>query len=438
MVENIPYQPEDVHCHDGKQLLFHSPKQVFLFQDSAQSVQMLTVFLSRDCLSYSMDCYFRQSWIDRRLAFTGSMTTLALSVSMLERIWRPDTNFYNGKHSYLHTITSPNKFMRLRQNGKVLYSSRLTIKADCPMNLENFPMDMQRCPLRIGSFAYSSADVLYLWNPARRVVIHPDMKMSQFDLIDKPSGNQTDHFRQSPFSVLLASFHLQRHMGYFVIEVYAPCIMLVVLSWVSFWINREATADRIALGVTTVLTMTFLGLESRNDLPRVSYCTALDYYVALCFIFVFATIVEFAIVHYYTKVGSGECFIQGYPVLESSEDDGGELNETEVAECRSPLTKTAEAVQTSISSIQHTTQRSLDRSGSRNGRVVQLQSVLSRARYPHKKFSTQRRSNFTSNRNTFYLNSVSKIDKVSRAVFPMSFLVINLIYWFNYLQADSL
>lgn len=48
--------------------------------------------------------------------------------------------------------------------------------------------------------------------------------------------------------MLLVSFQLKRHMGYFLIEVYAPCTLLVVLSWVSFWINREATADRIALG----------------------------------------------------------------------------------------------------------------------------------------------------------------------------------------------
>jgi gamma-aminobutyric acid receptor subunit alpha len=33
----------------------------------------------------------------------------------------------------------------------VLYSQRLTIKASCMMNLEDFPMDKQRCPLRIGS-----------------------------------------------------------------------------------------------------------------------------------------------------------------------------------------------------------------------------------------------------------------------------------------------
>jgi Neurotransmitter-gated ion-channel transmembrane region len=37
-------------------------------------------------------------------------------------------------------------------------------------------------------------------------------------------------------------------MGYFLIQVYVPCILIVVLSWVSFWLNREATADRIGLG----------------------------------------------------------------------------------------------------------------------------------------------------------------------------------------------
>lgn len=106
--------------------------------------------------TYSMDCYFRQSWVDKRLAFEGAQDTLALSVSMLARIWKPDTYFYNGKQSYLHTITTPNKFVRIYQNGRVLYSSRLTIKAGCPMNLADFPMDIQKCPLKFGSCEYAA------------------------------------------------------------------------------------------------------------------------------------------------------------------------------------------------------------------------------------------------------------------------------------------
>ena len=49
-------------------------------------------------------------------------------------------------------------------------------------------------------------------------------------------------------SVLYAQFVLRRHTGYFLINFYMPCSLLVVISWVGFWINREATADRITLG----------------------------------------------------------------------------------------------------------------------------------------------------------------------------------------------
>jgi gamma-aminobutyric acid receptor subunit alpha len=46
------------------------------------------------------------------------------------------------------------------------------------------------------------------------------------------------------------------------------------------------------VGITTVLTMTFLGLEARTDLPKVSYPTALDFFVFLSFAFIFATIIQ--------------------------------------------------------------------------------------------------------------------------------------------------
>ena len=52
--------------------------------------------------------------------------------------------------------------------------------------------------------------------------------------------------------------------------------------------------------------MAFLGLDNRNDLPKVSYSTALDYFVGTCFAFVLASIIQFAGVHYFTKHGSGE------------------------------------------------------------------------------------------------------------------------------------
>ena len=64
--------------------------------------------------------------------------------------------------------------------------------------------------------------------------------------------------------------------------------------------------------------MAFLGIDNRRDLPKVSYSTALDYFVAMCFAFVLATIIQFAGVHYFTKHGSGEI----PPESDDSEDEG--------------------------------------------------------------------------------------------------------------------
>ncbi|KAK3855152.1 hypothetical protein Pcinc_038423 [Petrolisthes cinctipes] len=118
-------------------------------------------------------------------------------------------------------------------------------------------------------------------------------------------------------------------MGNFLITVYGPCVLLVVLSWVSFWLNREATSDRISLGITTVLTMTFLGLEARTDLPKVPYSTALDIFVWLSYGFIFATIIEFAFVHVFTKVGSGEVYLSHTSSELDSDEEQDEVEEEE-------------------------------------------------------------------------------------------------------------
>ncbi|XP_049861517.1 gamma-aminobutyric acid receptor alpha-like [Schistocerca gregaria] len=409
-------------------------------------------------MTYSMDCYFRQSWVDRRLAFTGgSKETLALSISMLARIWKPDTYFYNGKQSYLHTITTPNKFVRLYRDGRVLYSSRLTIKAGCPMNLEDFPMDTQRCPLKFGSFGYTTTDVVYRWNRQRTVAIAEDMKLSQFDLIATPSANQTDVLKSGEYSMLLVSFHLQRHMGNFLIQVYGPCVLLVVLSWVSFWLNREATADRVSLGITTVLTMTFLGLEARTDLPKVPYPTALDFFVFLSFAFIFATIIQFAVVHYFTKYGSGECYFSSDLSSVSSSDDEDEdtwsarrRRTIELPLCHLRVSCPSLCQQQQQRAVQerscgvHRSVSCLSRppeaspqpplsageagGGSLQQPQLQMQHQQLQLQQPHACRSAPRKK-----RRTPRFNSVSKIDRASRIVFPLCFLAINMFYWYSYL-----
>ncbi|KAH9383459.1 hypothetical protein HPB48_024968 [Haemaphysalis longicornis] len=73
---------------------------------------------------FSMDCYFRQTWYDRRLRFHGDIKVLSVSWQFLELVWKPDTFFFNGKSSYIHKVTVPNKFVRLFNDGRLMYSMR--------------------------------------------------------------------------------------------------------------------------------------------------------------------------------------------------------------------------------------------------------------------------------------------------------------------------
>ena len=50
------------------------------------------------------------------------------------------------------------------------------------------------------------------------------------------------------YIVMTAHFHLKRKIGYFVIQTYLPCIMTVILSQVSFWLNRESVPARTVFG----------------------------------------------------------------------------------------------------------------------------------------------------------------------------------------------
>ena len=52
--------------------------------------------------------------------------------------------------------------------------------------------------------------------------------------------------------------------------------MLVIVSWVSFWLDPNAVPARVSLGVTTLLTMSTQTASINNSLPPVAYTKAID------------------------------------------------------------------------------------------------------------------------------------------------------------------
>ena len=91
-------------------------------------------------------------------------------------------------------------------------------------------------------------------------------------------------------------YFFKRRMGYYLIQVYFPDVCVVALSWIVFWMDKNDMGNRMALGITTILTIMFLLGSLNGTMPRVSYPKALDWYLLVSFAFAFLSLVECMIV----------------------------------------------------------------------------------------------------------------------------------------------
>uniref|UniRef100_K1PTZ5 Glycine receptor subunit alpha-2 n=1 Tax=Magallana gigas TaxID=29159 RepID=K1PTZ5_MAGGI len=84
-------------------------------------------------------------------------------------------------------------------------------------------------------------------------------------------------------------------------HVFIPSMMIVILSWLSFWIHLDHVPARVSLGVICVLTMTTQSSGIRSSLPVLSYIKAIDIWLAVGLLFVFAALLEYAFINVHTR-----------------------------------------------------------------------------------------------------------------------------------------
>jgi hypothetical protein len=56
-----------------------------------------------------------------------------------------------------------------------------------------------------------------------------------------------DYFDKGEYSRLTMTLYFMRNLGYYITQIYIPSSMIVILSSVSFWIDRQAAPARVTL-----------------------------------------------------------------------------------------------------------------------------------------------------------------------------------------------
>ncbi|XP_057586468.1 glycine receptor subunit alpha-1 isoform X1 [Hippopotamus amphibius kiboko] len=368
--------------------------------------------IAETTMDYRVNIFLRQQWNDPRLAYNEYPDdSLDLDPSMLDSIWKPDLFFANEKGAHFHEITTDNKLLRISRNGNVLYSIRITLTLACPMDLKNFPMDVQTCIMQLESFGYTMNDLIFEWQEQGAVQVADGLTLPQFILKEEKDLRYcTKHYNTGKFTCIEARFHLERQMGYYLIQMYIPSLLIVILSWISFWINMDAAPARVGLGITTVLTMTTQSSGSRASLPKVSYVKAIDIWMAVCLLFVFSALLEYAAVNFVSRQHKELLRFRRKrrhhksPMLNLfQEDEAGEGRFNFSAYGMGPACLQAKD--------------GISVKGANNNTATNPPPAPSKSPEEMRKLFIQR---------------AKKIDKISRIGFPMAFLIFNMFYWIIY------
>ncbi|CAL8356065.1 unnamed protein product [Merluccius merluccius] len=367
--------------------------------------------ITETTMDYRLNLFLRQKWNDPRLAYHEYPDdSLDLDPSMLDSIWKPDLFFANEKGANFHEVTTDNKLLRIFQDGSVLFSIRLTLILSCPMDLKNFPMDIQTCTMQLESFGYTMNDLIFEWLWESPVQVAEDLTLPQFVLKEeKDLGYCTKYYNTGKFTCIEVKFHLERQMGYYLIQMYIPSLLIVILSWVSFWINMDAAPARVGLGITTVLTMTTQSSGSRASLPKVSYVKAIDIWMAVCLLFVFAALLEYAAVNFVSRQHKEFIRLRKKQRRQRIEEE---------------LVRENRGFYFRGYGLGHCLQ-------TKDGTAVEGATVFSPPPPPARPAAITTIYDADTLRKRF-VDRAKRIDTISRAVFPLSFLIFNIFYWLTY------
>ncbi len=87
-------------------------------------------------------------------------------------------------------------------------------------------------------------------------------------------------------------FHAERLKQHYIVKVIIPLLLIVMMSWMVFWIDQSMGSSQISVSVTSMLTLIAYRFAVGNEVPKLPYLTNLDAFILVSTILVFLALIE--------------------------------------------------------------------------------------------------------------------------------------------------
>ncbi len=240
-------------------------------------------------------------WQDERLAGESDQRTMDLS-----DVWNPALQITNQQRL---VKTFPDK-VNVAPDGSVQWVQRYWGKFSNPLDLHDFPLDHHTFVIQLVSARLDSENV-ELRTPeekafhsglAKRLSL-PDWEISEWRVAAAPFA-LIEGAKALPGVTF--EFDAKRYIGYYLVKVLLPLLMIVMMSWIVFWIHPSESGSQISVSITSMLTLIAYRFALGAMLPKVSYITRMDGFILFATIMVFIALMEAVTTSRLVKVGKEE------------------------------------------------------------------------------------------------------------------------------------
>ncbi len=221
--------------------------------------------------SFTGDVLFRAEWMDPRLAHAGPVAC----ITGMEQVWTPLLQLLNRRH--IEQIREPH--LSIAPDGQVIFSLRSYGEFSFRADLTDFPFDRQELSFNVVS-SYSKEEVRLRTRMEFLGMAEP-LSVANWTIA-------IDSFRSRSEYVPAVDKHLarldlvlsaQRLTSYYTWQQLLPLLLVVMMTWVVFWLPLEFVPPRVGLAATSMLTLIAYRFAMSSVLPPIAYLTRLDVFM---------------------------------------------------------------------------------------------------------------------------------------------------------------
>jgi hypothetical protein len=233
--------------------------------------------------SFTADVFFRVEWQDPRLAHSGSEPCSIV----LADIWNPDLQILNRRSIERVRQIDP----QVQPDGTVMMAMRGFGDFSFHADLTEFPFDQQVLPFNIVS-AYSEDDIRFVIDPGL-LSVAPQLSVANWRITVGGARAETQYVAAVDRQLLRLDVLLEasRRTGFYTWQQLVPLLLVVMMTWVVFWIPLEFVAPRVGLAATAMLTLIAYRFAMSSVLPPIAYLTRLDLFMIGASVLVFGSLV---------------------------------------------------------------------------------------------------------------------------------------------------